>query len=142
MAAKAARVARKSKPDKQAKSRLGNLKNTEATQWKPGQSGNPAGRPPKEASLTSLLKEVIWEICPKDKEGRTWRELQVLALLTLAMKGNSVAIREIWSRLEGNVEQTLDINQNVKVSVEKAAEHLMDELGRISSRQGTKETIQ
>ena len=32
--------------------------------WKPGESGNPRGRPPKQESLTSLLKEELDRISP------------------------------------------------------------------------------
>ena len=45
------------------------------------------------------------KICPADRQGRTWLELLVLATLQLAMKGNAVALREVWERLDGKVLQ-------------------------------------
>ena len=30
--------------------------------WKPGESGNPRGRPPKRVSITSLVKELLSQI--------------------------------------------------------------------------------
>ena len=74
--------------------------------WKKGVSGNPRGRPKKRDSLTSLLKEEIQNICPADRQKRTYEELMVLATLQLAMKGNAVALKEVWERLDGKVLQT------------------------------------
>ena len=76
--------------------------------WKPGQSGNPMGRPPKHECLTSLLKEELDRIGPGDKRGRTWRELIVLATLELARKGHPVALREIWQRADGRLPQAIE----------------------------------
>ena len=74
--------------------------------WKKGVSGNPRGRPKKQDSLTSLLKEEIKKICPADRQKRTWEELMVLATLQLAMKGNAAALKEVWERLDGKILQT------------------------------------
>lgn len=73
--------------------------------WKKGVSGNPKGRPPKELSLTSLLKSEIEKVCPADKQCRTWLELIVLATMQLAMKGNASALKEVWERIDGKVMQ-------------------------------------
>ena len=73
--------------------------------WKKGVSGNPRGRPKKRDSLTSLLKDEIKKICPADRQKRTWEELMVLATLQLAMKGNAVALKEVWERLDGKIVQ-------------------------------------
>jgi hypothetical protein len=78
-----------------------------AKRWKKGVSGNPRGRPKKQDSLTSLLREEIDKICPADKEQRPWRSLIVRATLQLAMKGNPVALREVWDRLDGKLKQSL-----------------------------------
>ena len=74
--------------------------------WKKGVSGNPRGRPRKRDSLTSLLQEEIKKVCPADRQKRTYEELMVLATLQLAMKGNAVALKEVWERLDGKVLQT------------------------------------
>ena len=75
------------------------------TRWKKGVSGNPRGRPKKQNSLTNLLRDEIEKICPADREKRTWIQLVVLATLQLAMKGNAVALKEVWDRLDGKVLQ-------------------------------------
>ena len=73
------------------------------TRWKKGESGNPKGRPKKQDSLTSLLKEEIKKICPADPEKRTWEELFVRLTLQLAMKGNPTAFKEVWDRIGGKI---------------------------------------
>lgn len=82
--------------------------------WKKGESGNPAGRPRRDLTLTTLLKDEIEKICPLDKEGRTWRQLLVIGTMRLALKGNSIALKEIWERLDGRVRVQLDLNATVR----------------------------
>jgi hypothetical protein len=84
--------------------------------WKKGQSGNPAGRPKKADSLTSLLKDEMERIDPSDAEGRTWNERIVLATLRLAEQGVPAALKEVWERIEGKVRQ--DIGVDVEVNAE------------------------
>lgn len=72
---------------------------------------NPNGRPPKDVSLTSLLKKYLEEV-PAIKVGdqvntKTWRELIVQAWLVGAYKGNSTLFIELINRLEGKVLQPI-----------------------------------
>jgi len=70
-----------------------------------GQSGNPNGRPPNDTCLTALLRKEIEKICLSDKQGRTWKELIVMATMKLAMEGNAAALREVWERSDGKIQQ-------------------------------------
>ena len=93
---------------------------------KPFQNGNranPNGRPKKDVSLTSLLKEEINTIPPGEKQGRTWRQLLVLAWLSGAMK-NPVLMKELLDRLEGKVVQPVDASGSIEI---KDARELTDE---------------
>jgi hypothetical protein len=45
--------------------------------------------------------------CQLSKDGETWESLIVLRTLTLALKGNGVALREVWTRMEGRVDQRI-----------------------------------
>lgn len=72
--------------------------------WKKGQSGNPRGRPPNPLCLTSRLKEMLGEVCPHDKQKRTWLEVIVEKTLKLAREGNPVVIKEILERVDGKQE--------------------------------------
>ena len=84
-----------------------------------GQSGNPKGRPPKHECLTSLLKEELENVSPADKEGRTWKELIVLATLKLAMKGNAAALREVWDRVDGKVRQDIGVDVDLNAEINR-----------------------
>ena len=68
--------------------------------WKKGESGNPAGRPPKNLSITSLVKELLET---EDATGKTNAELIAEAIIELAKKKDLPAIRELLDRIEGKV---------------------------------------
>ncbi len=84
--------------------------------WKPGQSGNPKGRPQKEDCLTSLMKEELAKIDPEDKHKRTHAELIVLATIRLARKGNAAALKEVWERSDGKVKDKLEVKETSGMS--------------------------
>ena len=68
-----------------------------------GQSGNPAGRPKNQFSLTALMRQKAQERCEHDPKGRTWGQVLVDASWQQAIKGNAAVTREIWNRLDGQV---------------------------------------
>ena len=71
-------------------------------QWKPGQSGNPAG-PPKDPGITAIQRGMLDEVCPYATVPRqTWREWLALRGLTLAGTADS-AHEHLKDRLEGKV---------------------------------------
>ena len=94
-------MARKKSRKATAKQRNNSGRSENLKPWKPGQSGNPRGRPRKHDCLTSLLKEEIEKPCPDDEERRTWKELVVIATMRLAIRGVPVALKEIWQRMDG-----------------------------------------
>ncbi len=75
--------------------------------WKPGESGNPKGRPPKGISITSLVKELLSQIPDIEEDGvkndKTWAELISLALVKGAVKGNAPLLKETLDRIDGKV---------------------------------------
>ena len=78
--------------------------------WKPGQSGNPNGRPKKpltEAYKAILAKPIPDEIAAKlkVKQGTTYAEVIALALAREAVKGKVAAAAELADRVEGRVPQ-------------------------------------
>ena len=72
----------------------GNLK-----PWPKGVSGNPAGRPPKEFSMTNAFKEVLAEKNPTTKIEK-YKEL-IQKALSMAMRGDKDMIKYIINHLEG-----------------------------------------
>ena len=86
------------------------LANIEGRQFKKGHSGNPAGRPPKDLSLTSLLKVEIDKVpdFEAQKGGkRTWRQLLVEMWLQESYKGDRILFQSLLDRLEGRVPQAV-----------------------------------
>ena len=81
--------------------------------WKPGQSGNPAGRKPKALTITSLLKDKLDTIDPLTKE--TYAQGIVKAMLKQALKDPQV-LKELLNRCEGKVTDTIDM-QTAGVSI-------------------------
>src|SRR5437867_7249017 len=80
----------------------------EAKKYKPGQSGNPGGRP-KKTKLTEAYRQLLEELVPGDPEGRTYAQLIALSMAQSAMKGRADCAREIGDRTEGRARQAIDI---------------------------------
>jgi hypothetical protein len=77
------------------------LENLNKGKFKPGQSGNPAGRPPREVCITDITREQLGEPCPKDPS-KTWAKYLSDKWLDLACE-NIQAFKELMERLEGKV---------------------------------------
>lgn len=93
-------------PDAPAKKKQGG----KGAPWVKGQSGNPKGRPPKAVCLTSILQDYLAEHSDDPRaQGKTRAELLAMALWSQAMKGNGVAIKEIFQRIDGPVKEKLEV---------------------------------
>jgi hypothetical protein len=68
--------------------------------WKPGQSGNPKGRP-KGRIFEARIRKILQET--DDASGMTFEELIVRALVDAARFGDVKAIREVLDRTDGKV---------------------------------------
>jgi hypothetical protein len=101
--------------------RLANLKGHE---FKPGVSGNPAGRPPIRGLLVHLKKKLV-EFAEGGKGEFTLEELIVCQLVQMAAKGDLAAIREIFDRMEGKPRQALDFNDVTKQLQGRTEEELL-----------------
>lgn len=75
-------------------------------QFKPGQSGNPAGRP-KGRSITAILRRMLDEA--DAATGRTMAEAIAEAIIVKAALGDAKLIREVLDRTEGKVTQPVDV---------------------------------
>ena len=80
----------------------------EATRWKPGQSGNPCGRP-KTAPLSQACREVLAQPIPGDPEGRTYAQKIAHVLAEKAAKGDLRAAQELADHVEGRPRQAVEI---------------------------------
>jgi hypothetical protein len=72
--------------------------------FKPGQSGNPGGRP-KSKLLTQAYRELLEQVDPKER--KTLAEILARKAVQQALKGNLAALKEITDRTEGKSVQPL-----------------------------------
>jgi len=92
--------------------------------FKPGESGNPEGKPPGAKRVSSVLREMIERLAPgqiadmrlvkefcKGKKRVTNADALAARIFYAAMvDGESWACREIIDRLEGKPQQSIDID--------------------------------
>jgi hypothetical protein len=74
---------------------------SEDTQFKPGVSGNPAGRPRLDP-ITTALRQALEST---ESDGRTKADRLAAVLLDMALAGDPRAIREVLDRTEGKPAQ-------------------------------------
>lgn len=79
--------------------------------WKPGESGNPNGRPKKGYSITEMMQEMLAN--EPDKK-RALGE----AILAKAMSGDVAAQKAIWNYMDGMPTQGLELTGKDGGSVE------------------------
>ena len=95
--------------DKQVKNtNLGN--SGEPHRWKPGESGNPNGRPKNVKYISEALRELL------GGDPALLKEL-VLAIASKAGKGDVQAFKEITDRIEGKVVETHKFGGDIPVSI-------------------------
>jgi hypothetical protein len=80
--------------------------------FKPGQSGNPAGRP-KSRTLSEAYR--AWLSQPSEKDpARTNADALAEVVGRAALKGDLFAVREITDRVEGRPRQAIDLSIDEK----------------------------
>ncbi len=91
--------------------------------FKPGQSGNPRGRPPTRGLLNALKAE----LAAVGKDGRTVEQQLAAQLVREALRGRNkrAAIAEIFDRLEGRPKQHLDVNDITKQMEGRSSKELI-----------------
>lgn len=95
-----------------------NLKNLKGKGWKPGQSGNPAGRPKSDLCITSLVKELLEQDAG---QGKTNAQLVAEAIVKLAKtpdaRGYVPTVKELLDRIEGKVADKHILGGDIPVSI-------------------------
>lgn len=71
------------------------------TSWKPGQSGNPNGRPPKEFSITETIRDMMNEK-PEIKKALGTKAIE------MALSGDITALRLVWAYMDGMPTQPIE----------------------------------
>src|SRR5256885_336002 len=86
-----------------------------------GQSGNPAGRPRSEASITPWIRRLLAE----KRAGRTRAEHIASKILELAEDGDPNALRMVLERIDGKVVQPVE--QTGTLTVEHVDHRTVDQ---------------
>jgi hypothetical protein len=74
--------------------------------WKPGQTGNPNGRPKREWTFQGELEKALED---EAKDGKSYKYHLMRALLSQGLKGNVQAIEKIMNRVDGMPKQQLEM---------------------------------
>ena len=82
--------------------------------WKPGQSGNPGGRPRRDAISAALRQQLAIQA----SDDRSVADVVAAALIKRALRGDVRAIREVADRTEGRPRQQLEIETRATVDHE------------------------
>jgi len=104
------------------------------TTWKPGQSGNPNGRPPRGETLTDILRVKLRELTVKGKNGKRIeaKEAIMITLLNLAMSGDLRAIQYVMDRVDGKPVQPQEVSgpEGGPVEIEQVRNGLLELVSR------------
>lgn len=107
----------------------------EPYKWKPGESGNPGGRP-KRLKVTDFVSDQLDGPIPESmlsamKEGTravffdvygpkpTFGQMIAFKLVQMSAKGDMFAIRELLDRVEGKVPQKADLNLSGEIAMKR-----------------------
>ncbi len=96
------------------------------TRWKPGQSGNPKGRP-KSLTLSEAYRRELAKVDPADPAKRTFAEVLAEQMIIKAKRGDVAALKEIADRVEGKSKQSVTLTVERRAKYERAIENMMEE---------------
>jgi len=104
MAKRQARTESNPPPENRRKTGQANLARGQVFRFKPGQSGNPGGRP-RTAKLSEACRAKLASLMPGDPESRSYAEAIADKLAQQALKGDIRAAQELADRAEGRPSQ-------------------------------------
>ncbi len=106
------------------------------TTWKPGQTGNPGGRPKSEVSLTAWMRDILSmtseqaaKLC--EQYARDFRQIKtgdvpmvgVVAIRVVQSVINDPPpglVGQIWDRIDGKVKDEIDAKGDITIRVIRA----------------------
>jgi hypothetical protein len=83
--------------------------------WKPGVSGNPAGRPKKEQTLTDLLTKYGEKVHKKTQ--KQYRALLIERMWYFAIKGDMAIAKYIVDRIDGKMREYIDHSGSMNTNI-------------------------
>ena len=76
--------------------------------WKPGQSGNPGGRPKSEVSITAILRRMAEE--RRGKDARTRAQELADKIWETALSGDRMTSEYLVDRLDGKAQESMALS--------------------------------
>lgn len=101
--------------DKKADKQQSNRKRVPGIPFKPGQSGNPKGRPKKGNTYAEMIRAI--GNYASEKEGKTLKEAAIEAMWKKAAKGDVAALKVLTDREAGYPRQSVEIDDRPKDKV-------------------------
>jgi len=117
--------------------RRGNPEKIRPHQFKPGQSGNPGGRP-KTTPLTDALCELLNKPYPGDAQHRTLAQVIAAAQVTRAAKGSIAHFNAVADRVEGKPRQMMELAGPDGAAIPVFVENLDERLRALIDRARTR----
>jgi len=90
------------------------LNGFEARKWKPGQTGNPGGRPHGYVPFAPMLRRALLKA---DRRNRTQMEKIAEKVVAMAAQGDMDAVRWLSDRVDGKVAQSISVDSQQTVHV-------------------------
>lgn len=116
-------------PDMQGNNReVGYKKPPAQTRFKPGQSGNPKGRP-KSALYSDALRRKLSEVDETDEHKRTYAEILAEQAIIKAKSGDIQALNHVADRAEGKPRQSVTLSLEQRDQYERAVSGMVAETG-------------
>ena len=85
-----------------------------STSFKPGEVNNPKGRPKREWTVQGLIEQAMEQ---QSETGVPHKKIVYEKLVSLAVSGDMVAIKEVNNRLDGMPKQSIDPNNSITIDL-------------------------
>ena len=97
--------------------------------FKPGQSGNPAGRPPNAKTIPEMLRQIGDEECKEEEfAGMTNAEAVQTVVWKCALAGKQWAVEFLANRTEGKVIEKHEVSGKGPIAMELIVSRKKDEI--------------
>jgi hypothetical protein len=93
--------------------------------FKPGQSGNPQGRP-KSITLSEAYRKQLAMVDESDPQKRSFAEVLAETMIKRAKTGDVPALKEIADRVEGKAKQTITLTTERREQMERAIDRMVE----------------
>ena len=113
--------------------RRGRGAGSQNTQFQPGKSGNPKGRPPRGHAIADILNMIADEMVLIEDGEITKRELILRVVLDKALEGEQWAVNFYADRTEGKAIQSVDLDIDGKIGMEKVAAALANNYSELEA---------